>query len=109
MPTIHHLTTPEAWHTAQTTGEYEPPSLTTEGFIHCAADEPQTLRVAQRLYPGATGMIVLDVDPARLQSEIKHEPSRTGEIYPHIYGPLNLDAVTRIRPLTLNAAGQHQL
>ena len=109
MPIIHHLTTPEAWNAAQTTGEYEPPSLAAEGFIHCAADEPQTLRVAQRLYPNQAGLIVLDLDTARLKAEIKHEPSRTGEIYPHIYGPINLDAVTRIRPLTLNAAGQHQL
>lgn len=109
MSIIHHLTTPEAWNAAQTTGEYTTPSLTAEGFIHCAADEPQTLRVAQRLYPGATEMIVLDLDTTRLKAEIKHEPSRTGEIYPHIYGPINLDAVTRIRPLTLDAAGQHQL
>lgn len=109
MPLIHHLTTPEAWQAAQTAGEYTAPSLYTEGFIHCAANEPQTLRVAQRLYPGNAGLIVLDIDPARLQSEVKHEPSRTGEIYPHIYGPINLDAVTRTRPLILTAAGQHQL
>ena len=109
MPTIHHLTTPEAWNAAQTTGKYEPPSLAAEGFIHCTADEPQTLRVAQRLYPGQAGLIVLDLDTARLKAEIKREPSRTGEIYPHIYGPINLDAVTRTRPLTLDTAGQHQL
>ena len=109
MPVIHHLTTPEAWQAAQTAGEYTAPSLTTEGFIHCAANEPQTLQVAQRLYPNHPGLIVLDVDPAQLTAELKQEPSRTGEIYPHIYGPINLNAVTRTRPLTLDPAGHHQL
>ena len=109
MTIIYHLTTPDAWSAAQTAGEYEAPSLTAEGFIHCAADEPQTLRVAQRLYPNHPNLIVLDLDPARLNAEVKREPSRSGEIYPHIYGPINLDAVTRIRPLTQDAAGNHQL
>lgn len=109
MAVIHHLTTPEAWAAAQTAGEYEAPSLAAEGFIHCSADEPQTLRVAQRLYPGNAGLIVLDLDPARLNAEVRREPSRSGEIYPHIYGRINLAAVTRVRPLTLDAAGRHQL
>lgn len=109
MTVIYHLTTPDAWASAQSAGEYEAPSLTDEGFIHCSADEAQTLRVAERLYPGATGLQTLEVDLARLKAEVKHEPSRSGEIYPHIYGKINLDAVVRIRRLTLDADGHHQL
>ncbi len=109
MSTIHHLTTQEAWTAAQAAGVYEAPSLADEGFIHCSFDEAQALRVAERLYSGATGMQLLDVDLGTLNAEVKREPSRSGEIYPHIYGRINLDAVTRVRDLTLDAGGHHSL
>ena len=105
MEIIYHLTSREAWAAAQPTGEYEAPSLAEEGFIHCSADEAQMLRVAERLYPAATGLQVLDVDTTKLQAE----PSRSGELYPHIYGRINLDAVVHVRDLTLDADGRHSL
>jgi len=52
---------------------------------------------------------VLDVDLDKLTSPIKHEPSRSGEIYPHIYGMLNADAVVRERALQVDADGRHFL
>ena len=109
MTVIYHITTSDAWAGAQSVGEYEVPSLAEEGFIHCSADEAQTLRVAERLYSGVSGLQVLDVDVVRLKAEVKREPSRSGEIYPHIYGKINLDAVVRIRDLTLDADGSHRL
>ncbi len=109
MTVIYHITTADAWAAAQTAGEYEAPSLADEGFIHCSGDEAQTLRVVQRLYSGATGLQVLDVDVIRLKAEVKRESSRSGEIYPHVYGRINLDAVVRVRDLTLDAEGRHQL
>ena len=109
MTVIYHITTGDAWAAAQAVGEYEAPSLADEGFIHCSGDEAQTLRVVQRLYSGATGLIVLDVDVIRLKAEVKREPSRSGEIYPHIYGKINLDAIVRVRDLTLDADGSHRL
>ena len=109
MAIIYHLTSREAWAAAQDTGEYEAPSLADEGFIHCSADESQTLRVAERLYAGASGLQVLDVDTSALQAEVKREASRSGEIYPHIYGRINLDAVLRVRDLTLDADGNHSI
>ena len=109
MATIYHLTTPGEWAAAQRSGEYQAPSLADEGFIHCSADEAQTLRVAQRLYAGREGLIVLDVDAGRLTAEVKRESSRSGEIYPHIYGRINLDAVLRVRTLSVDADGRHRL
>ena len=109
MGVIYHLTSRDAWTAAQEADEYEAPSLVDEGFIHCSVDEAQLLRVAERLYPGVTGLQVLDVDTSRLKAEVKREPSRSGEIYPHIYGVINLDAVVRVRDLTLNAEGRHNL
>jgi len=109
LTVIYHLTTREAWASAQAAGEYEAASLAEEGFIHCSEDEAQTLRVAGRLYSGVVGLQVLDVDVIRLKAEVKREPSRSGEIYPHIYGKINLDAVVRVRDLTPDADGRHRL
>ena len=109
MSIIYHLTTREAWAAAQTAGEYEASSLAEEGFIHCSANEAQTLRVAERLYAGLPGLQVLDVDTGKLRAGIKREPSRSGEIYPHIYGRINLDAVVRVRDLTLGPDGRHSI
>ena len=50
--------------------------------------------------------MVLDVDTSLLTSPVKHEPSRSGEIYPHIYGPINVDAVVGVRPLIADAQGR---
>ena len=109
MTIIYHLTSRDAWTAAQSAGEYEAPSLAEEGFIHCSADEAQMLRVAGRLYSGITGLQGLDVDTSKLKAEVKREPSRSGEIYPHIYGRINLDAVVRVRDLALDADGRHHL
>ena len=109
MALIFHLTYKDAWETARLTGEYAAPSLAEEGFIHCSKDIPQLLKVAARLYPGESGLLVLDVDQDKLKSPLKNEPSRSGEIYPHIYGMLNSDAVVRERVLKVDAAGGHFL
>ena len=109
MALIYHLTYKDAWESARPTGEYAAPSLAEEGFIHCSKDIPQLLKVAARLYPGETNLLVLDVDLDRLTAPLKNEPSRSGEIYPHIYGMLNAGAVVRERVLKVGADGGHCL
>ena len=101
MAIIHHLTSREAWTAAQAAGEYEAPSLADEGFIHCSGDEEQTLRVVERLYAGVSDLLVLDIATEKLASEVKREFStRSGEMYPHVYGKINLDAVVSVRFVT---------
>ena len=109
MALIFHLTYKGAWEAARPTGEYAAPSLAEEGFIHCSKDIPQLLKVAARLYSGETELMVLDVDVDKLTSPLKREPSRSGEIYPHIYGMLNVDAVVRERSLKVGGDGNHFL
>ena len=109
MALIFHLTYKEAWETARLAGEYAAPSLAEEGFIRCSQNIPQLLKVAGRLYPGETGLLVLDVDLDKLTSPLKNEPSRSGEIYPHIYGMLNTGAVVRERALKVDSDGGHYL
>ena len=109
MALIYHLTYKRSWEAAKPTGEYAASSLAEEGFIHCSKDITQLLKVSARLYPGDENLLVLDVDLDKLTSPIKEEPSRSGEIYPHIYGMLNADAVVRERALMVNTEGVHYL
>ena len=102
---IYHLAFRSDWEAAVTEGEYRAPSLAEEGFIHASADEDQMLRVAARLFPGRTDLLALDVDTERLPetSPLVREASRSGEVYPHVYGPINLHAVVRIRAIAPDA------
>lgn len=107
---IIHLTTQTAWHTAQQAGAYRTDSLEKEGFIHCSTQE-QILPVANSFYRGIPALVLLWLDPALLQAEIRWEPpvhpgaSENSErapspaaanLFPHIYGPINLDAVVEV-------------
>ena len=106
MPSlIYHLAFRSDWEAAVTEGEYRAPSLAEEGFIHASGDEAQMLGVASRLFAGRTDLLALDVDTEMLPegSPLVWEPARSGEIYPHVYGPINLHAVVRIRALAPDA------
>ena len=106
MAIIYHLVPESHWESAQFEQEYWADSLATEGFIHCSKDHAQALAVANRLYGGRQDMLVLEVETERLTSPLKHEPSRSGEIYPHIYGPLNTGAVTGVLKLQVGQDGR---
>ena len=105
MSTILHITTRDAWEQALSAGAYTTPTLASEGFIHCS--EPrQVARVANERFRGRQGLILLEIDPARVGAVVKHENTEGGaELFPHIYGPLNLDAVTRVVPFEPDADG----
>lgn len=94
---IYHVTTRAEWDRAQQLGAYEAASLPIEGFMHASADERQVAGVLQRYFAGQSGLVKLTIDPARLTHELKWElaPS-VNEEFPHIYGPLNLDAVVAV-------------
>ena len=105
MAIIYHLAGRSEWEGSTSVGEYRAESLAQEGFLHCSRDEAQLLAVANRLFAGRTDLLVLDVETERIHASVKHEASRSGEIYPHIYGPLNTDAVVRVRLLAGEADG----
>ncbi len=106
MTIIYHLASKSDWEAARTQPEYRAESLALEGFIHCSRDQAQALAVANRLYAGCNDLLVLEVDTDRLTSPLKHEPSRSGEVYPHIYGPLNTDAVVGVLYLVMGGDGK---
>ena len=94
MTQILHITKMRAWETAVAAGEYRADSLASEGFIHCSTVE-QVLMPANAMFAGQTDLILLLIDPAKLTAELVYEDCyESGHQFPHIYGPLNLDAVT---------------
>ena len=107
---IFHITSRSAWAVAQTNGFYSAPSLATEGFIHCSTPT-QVVAVAERFYARQRGLVLLVIDPARLRSEVKYEAGtdKPDESFPHVYGTINLDAVTRVLDFEPDAAGRWTL
>ena len=90
---------PDAW--AAFTGDaYEAASLADEGFVHCSY-EHQVDAVLGRYYSAAASVIILTLDTDRLTSRLVEEPSTGGEIYPHIYGPIDRDAIVKVTERTL--------
>lgn len=99
-----HICSCKDWETAQTQGEYRPVSLETEGFIHASRPD-QILGVANRFYRGNNDLLLLAIEPRRLLASIRWE-SVDGDKYPHIYGPINLDAVVAITNFSPDEDGE---
>jgi uncharacterized protein (DUF952 family) len=92
---IYHIVLPEIWAHFKDKDFYEAESLQSEGFIHCSFAE-QLEAVLQRYYKNAGEVLILTVDAKKLKSKLVNEPSTGGEIYPHIYGKINTDAIVAI-------------
>lgn len=91
MP-IYHIVMPGSWEEQQDLASYEHASLASEGFIHCSY-AGQIDGVLDRYYRGVEKVLILTIDPALLTSKLVEEPSTGGEIYPHIYGKINREAI----------------
>ncbi|MCG2615581.1 DUF952 domain-containing protein [Terrimonas sp. NA20] len=99
MPIIYHVTSASEWKQAQEQGAYEAPSLKTEGFIHCSETD-QVAGVLERYFAGRNDLVKLHVNTDKLTSRYVQEWSNSVEdTFPHIYGPINLDAVEKVETI----------
>jgi len=89
---ILHICSSDAWKAALNSGSYIGDTLLTEGFIHCSTKD-QVIEVADYIFRGRAGLLLLLIDEAKVKEKIRYEDAGNGKLYPHIYGPLNLDAV----------------
>jgi uncharacterized protein (DUF952 family) len=106
---ILHLMPVAAWGVWRDGGTYEPASLSIEGFVHCTGDDDLMLTVANQFYAEEPGeLVVVTLDEARLASEVRWEapahpdggaPVSDEPVFPHVYGPLDRDAVVGVRRL----------
>jgi uncharacterized protein (DUF952 family) len=93
---IYHVTTNEAWEEAQIKKSYLPKDFEKDGFIHCSI-ERQIEGVLERFYQGQTGLVKLKIEKVKVQRPVLFELAEDlNELFPHIYGPLNLDSVVEV-------------
>jgi uncharacterized protein (DUF952 family) len=96
MDVILHITKRNAWERAQALGSYRADTLESQGFIHCSTPE-QVVRVANSLFRWQDDLMLLSIDREEVEAEIRYENLEGGEeVFPHIYGPLNIDAVVSV-------------
>ena len=111
MKTIIIIARRDTWQQAQQVGQYTQSTvdstLADVGFIHCSFPE-QTIEIVNRKYNGYDHLVLLFIDTAKVKAEIKYEGALSGRAgtFPHIYGPLNIDAVYATVPLQKDESGQ---
>jgi uncharacterized protein (DUF952 family) len=104
---IYHICRQDEWDAAQRRGRYDGSSQdAADGFIHFSTGS-QVAASAAKHRAGQSGLVLIVVDPAPLGDALRWEPSRGGALFPHLYGPLPLDAVVRTHDLPLGADGRH--
>ena len=110
MPRLIYKIVPETlWREAEKAGRFDgAPVDLADGFIHfsTAAQVPGT---AAKHFAGQAGLLLIAVDGLALGDALRWEPSRGGELFPHLYGELGLGAVTGIAELRLRPDGSHDL
>ena len=114
MPSICHITTRAAWEAAQGGTEFRTPEFEEHGFVHCSTPE-QVLLVLNAFFRGRMDLVLLIINPAKLKAPVRWElpdesagrlPGFTKDaVFPHVYGPINLDAVVRIVELEPTSTG----
>lgn len=111
MRTIVIIAKQEVWQQAQKTGEYTQSTIDSTleevGFIHCSFPD-QTMEIANRRFSDRDGLVLLLIDEDKVKAPVKHEGALSGRAgtFPHIYGPLNVDAVYSITPLEKDKEGK---
>ena len=98
---LFHLALKGDWEQAQDSSTYQWSTrgmrLTEVGFIHCSWQE-QVPKTFERFYADAGEIVLLEIDPIRLNSPLRADAIPTGELFPHLYGPLPIEAVRSITP-----------
>jgi uncharacterized protein (DUF952 family) len=103
---ILHICPQPDWVYSLSAGGYRPPSLQSEGFIHCSTDA-QVLGVANSLYRDVGDLVLLVINPRALTAPLVYEDCyELGQDFPHIYGALNIEAVTIAVPFPQDVDGQ---
>lgn len=105
---IYHFTSHADWEKAQRDGEYGLDSLSREGFIHCSQHH-QVAKVASAIAKGRRDLVLLVIDESKLQHPVVYENCEQGvELFPHVYGPIDLEAVIEVQEFQPNEGGMFE-
>jgi len=106
---IFHITQRIEWEEAVRAGEYRAASLNDQGFIHCSTPE-QVVRVANVLFAGQCGLVLLCIEVGKLEAKVRYENCEGGaDLFPHVYGSINLKAVVDVVDFHPDADGRFRL
>ncbi|HXC28672.1 MAG TPA: DUF952 domain-containing protein [Stellaceae bacterium] len=104
---IYHMCRAGEWAAAIKAGSYcGSPQDLTDGFIHFST-AAQIVESARKHRAGQEGLLLVAVEADRLGDRVKWETSRGGDLFPHLYGPLDPGESTSVRPLPLSSDGLH--
>jgi uncharacterized protein (DUF952 family) len=106
---VYKILAADAWAAAQRAGRFEGASIDlTDGYIHLstAAQAPETARLH---FAGQADLVLLRIDADKLGAALKWEPSRGGQLFPHLYDTLDCALVEAVTPVPLDAGGVPQL
>jgi len=98
MNLIYHIVSAADWATQESQLSYEATSLSTEGFIHLSTKE-QVAGTLSRYYQHVPDLLLLHVDTDKLTSDLRYELATNQELFPHLYGPLNKEAIVQVENL----------
>lgn len=108
MSIIYKIVSAAEWRAAEAAGVFTGAAVDhADGFVHFSTAE-QVRETAAKHFAGMDDLLLVAVDAARLGDALKWEVSRGGALFPHLYAPLALDAVSRVAPLPLGADCAHE-
>ena len=109
MQLVYKISPQDEWDRARDSGIFRgAPVDLADGFIHFSTGE-QVAETARRHFAGQDGVVLAAIDAAALGDALRWEPSRGGELFPHLYGDLPMEAVVWTRPMPLGEGGVHRL
>ncbi|MFW5782070.1 MAG: DUF952 domain-containing protein [Candidatus Muiribacteriaceae bacterium] len=103
-----HVADRESWKIAKKEGQYKDISLNKEGYIHCSSPA-QITKVVHKNFRNRDDLEILVIDPSKVKSTIRYEEAPDGELYPHIYGPVNTDAIIKAIDMETDKEGKYLL
>lgn len=107
MAVIYKICGADEWREAEARGSYAgSPDDLRDGFIHFST-AAQLAGTAAKHFAGRGDLILVGVDAMALGDALKWEPSRGGDLFPHLHGPLPVSAVRSIVPVPLGSDGRH--
>lgn len=108
MATIYKICPAASWHDAEIEGVFRGSEIDRkDGYIHFST-RAQVAETAARHFAGMDDLMLVAVDSDQLGDALKWEPARSGDLFPHLYEPLSLTAVSWARRLPLDSDGKHR-
>ncbi len=104
---VYKIVSADLWQTAEKAGSFAGAGIDlADGYIHFSTAS-QVRRTAELYFRGQENLLLVAVDGSELGAALKYEPSRGGDLFPHLYGILPLASVLWAKPLPVDANGDH--